>query len=295
VNQIGSASFNGGATSATSTLNAPLVLPKDADKDITVKVDLAQVGVAQSGTEGALISVDSNATTDPTGTQGTGVSSGLTQNATGSSAFAGVRLFKSYPVIAADTLSSNGVTDGKLMRFKVTANANGGIGINQFKFTISTTSATVTGVNLFGYSDTGYSQGISGFVSGQIAASATNVPFSGTSANTVTISPSSVIEVPAGQTYYFELRGTVTGTGTAYSVNTTLSGDSVYDNGFTPGTYVVGGSALMATSTAYFNGLNSFVWSPNATTSSPATNADWTNGYGVQGLPSSGLSNNRAQ
>jgi hypothetical protein len=292
VTQIGSASFNGGATSATSTLTSPLVLPKDTDKDITVKIDLAQVGVAQSGTEGALISVDSNASSDTTGTQGTGVNSGSTTNASGSTAFAGVRLFKSYPVIALGSLSSNGVTDGKLMRFTVTANSNGGIGINQFKFTMSTTSATVAGVNLFGYSDSNYSQGISGFTSGQIVASNTG---NLTNNGAVTISPSSIIEVPAGQTYYFELRGTVTGSGTAYSVNTTLLGDSQYSLGFTPGTYVAGGSALMATSTVLFNSLNSMIWSPNATTSTPAINADWTNGFGVQGLPSSGLSNNRAQ
>ncbi len=297
LNQIGTATFLGSNTSATTTLATSLLLPKDTDKDITVKVDLAQVGTSQAGTEGALISVDSNASTDTLGTDGTGVSSGATKYATGSSAFAGIRLFKSYPVIVRDTsLNTSGVTDGALMRFKVTATgATSGIGINQFKFTLSTTSATVTAVNLFGYSDAGYSQGISGFTSGQIASSNYNPTGS---SGAVTITPSSIIEIPGGQTYYFELRGTVTGGiggASAYSVNTTLAGSSSYSTGFTPGTYSAGGTALMATSSAFFLGANNFVWSPNATTSTPATYADWTNGFGVQGLPSSGLSNNRTQ
>ena len=31
-----------------------------------------------------------------------------------------------------------------------------------------------------------------------------------------------------------------------------------------------------------------FIWSPNATTTSATTTADWTNGYFVSGLPSGG-------
>lgn len=289
--QIGTATFLGTATSATSTLSTALVIPKDGDKDITIKVDLARVGVGEAGTSGALIAVDSNATVDSTGTQGTGVSSGAQLNATGSSSSSGVRLFRSYPTISLGSgLSANGVTDGKLMRFAVTANTNGGISINQFKFTLSTTSVTVSAVNLFGYSESTYSSGISGFVSGQIAAST----YAPTSAGAVTITPSSIINIPAGTTYYFELRGTVTGTGTAYSVNTTLLGDSVHTTGFVP-SYTAGGTGLMATSSSYVLSVNNLVWSPNSTTTGSAVNTDWSNGFGVLGLPSSGLSFNRAQ
>ncbi len=288
--QVGSATFTSGGLYATSTLSSPVTLPKDADKDLTVKLDLAAIDSATGGTgpgtQGALIAVDVNGS-DTTGTQGSGYNSGGTINASGSTAFTGVRMFKSYPTFALDTLSGNGVTDGRLMRFKVTANSRGGVGINQLKFTMSTTGATVLGVNLFGFTEGTYSSGISGFTSGQIATSNTNPGTGGA----VTITPSAVINIPAGSTYYFELKGTVAGTGTAYSVNTTLSGDSAYPA--LASAWTQGGTGLMDLSGNLTGG--SLIWSPNATTTSAALHDDWTNGYGVPGLPSSGLSFNRAQ
>jgi len=286
--QVGTATFTGTNTAATSTLSTAVVLPKDADKDLTVKVDLAQISASDTGTQGALIAIDNNATTDPTGTRGTGVNSGATKDATGSTSVSGIRMFKSFPTVALDTLGSTGVADGKLMRFKVTANANGGVGINQFKFAIATTSAAVTNVNLFGYTDSGYSAGVSGFTSGQISTS--NVS---PTATAFTISPASVINIPAGSTYYFEARGTVTASATTYSVTTTLNGDSAYPSYIGFSTYSAGGTAMMASSSPILSG-NNLVWSPNATTTSASTHVDWTNGYGVVGLPSSGLIQTRS-
>ncbi len=286
--QVGTATFTGTSVYATSSALS-VVLPKDSDKDLEIRAEFAQIGTGYTGVQGDLIAVDFNGS-DSTGTQATGANSGSTINATGSSAVSGARLFSSIPTFAVDTLSGNGVTDGKLMRFKVTVAANAlnhGVGINQFKFTMSTTSATVTAVNLFGYTDSSYSAGISGFSSGQLATSNVAPGLSGA----VTITPSAVINIPAPTTpggtttYYFELRGTVTGTGTAYSVNTTLSGDSAYPSL----------AANMGTSAAVVSASGNLVWSPNATTTSNASHVDWTNGYGITGLPSSGLSFNRAQ
>ena len=110
-----------------------------------------------------MIALDFNGYDTP-GPQATDANSASTIDATGSSAVSGVRLFSSVPTFAVDTLSGTGVTAGKLMRFKVTVASNllnHGAGINQFKFTMSTTSATVTAVNLFGYTDSSYSAGIS--------------------------------------------------------------------------------------------------------------------------------------
>lgn len=275
--QVGTATFTGGSTVATSTLSTVVVLPKDADKDLTVKVDLAQVGTGYTGTQGALIQVNNNASTDTTGTQGTGVGSGLTVDATGSTTVSGVRLFKSFPVFAKESLTSSGIADGELMKFKVTANTNGGIGFNQFKFTIASSTITgVTNVNLFGYTDANYSSPISGFVSGQISTS--NVaPGTG---GAVTITPSAVINVPAGATYYFKLTGTVAGVTTGSSVTTTLLGDAA--------------TTAVANSATVVAVPSNLVWSPNATTTSAAAHADWVNGYGVSGLPSSGLIQTRS-
>ena len=289
--QVGTAVFTGTNTVATSTLATVVALPKDADKDLTVKVDLAQIGSSQPGTQGALIAIDNNATVDSTGTQGTGTGSGATINATGSTSVSGVRLFKSFPTFASDTLSGTGVADGKLMRFKVTANSNGGLGLSQFKFTVATSSGVgVTNINLFAYTDSGYASGVSGFTSGQLATANVAAPAASTGA--VTITPSAVVNVPAGTTYYFELRGSVSGVIAGSSITSTLLGDAGYPI-VGVGTYVAGGVAMMATSSALTT-ANNIVWSPNATTTSLTTHVDWTNGYGVPGLPSSGLIQTRS-
>ena len=196
-------------------------------------------------------------------------------------------MVKSFPTFAAGSIGTTGVADGKIMRFTVTANANGGVGLNQFKFAIATTSATVTNINMFGYTDSGYSAAVSGFTSGQISAS--NVS---PTATAFTITPSAVINIPAGTTYYFEVRGTVTASATTYSVTTTLNGDSVYYPAIN--TYVAGGANMASTSAIVVTAGANLVWSPNATTTSSATHSDWTSGYSVPGLPSSGLIQTRS-
>lgn len=273
--QVGTAVFTGTNTNATSTFPSAVVLPKDADKDLTVKVDFAQIGSGYTGVQGDLIAIDAD--TNGTNTEGTGVGSGSTIDATGSTSVSGIRLFKSFPTFALGTISSTGVADGKLMRFTVTANANGGVGIDQFKFAVATTSVTLSNINLFGYTDSGYSSPISGFTSGQIATSNTTAH-----TGTFTIDPSAVINIPAGTTYYFEARATATAGATTYSVTTTLNGDSSYPSL----------AANMGTSAGVAS--SNLVWSPNATTTSSATHVDWTNGYGVAGLPSSGLIQTRS-
>mgnify|MGYP001569955255 CR=1 FL=1 len=99
-------------------------------------------------------------------------------------------------------------------------------------------------------------------------------------ATAFTITPSSFIQVPAGATYYFEVRATVAGSTSTYNVATTLLGDTAYPTG--------------GMSNSSVSGAN-LVWSPNATTTASATDNDWTNGFGLQGLPSSGVVQNRTQ
>jgi hypothetical protein len=276
--QVGTAVFTGANRNATSTFASAVALPKDADKDLTIKVDFAQIGSGFTGVQGDLIAVDAD--TNGTNTQGSGASSGTTINATGTTAVSGVRLFKSFPVFALGSIGSTGVADGKLIRFSVTANANGGVGLSQFKFNVATTSVAMTNLNLYAYTDAGYSAPISGFTSGQLMVS--NVASLATSALTVTAS--SVVNIPAGTTYYFELRGSAAASATTYSVTTTLNGDATYPSL----------AANMGVASAVTGTGSNLVWSPNATTTSLTTHVDWTNGYGVAGLPSSGLTQTRS-
>jgi hypothetical protein len=279
---IGTATFTGSNTTATSTLINQLALAKDTDTLITVKADLADIGTSQSGTEGKLIKID------PSNAQGTGMNSGLTANAssTAGSNVAGVRVFNSYPTLALDTLSSSGIADGRLMRFKVTANAAGQVGVSQFKFQISTTSATVTNIGLYAYTDAAYSSPISGQgTSGQIG---TTMSVAINNVSTSTAPTTNPVQVPVGSTLYFELRASVTGVGTGSSVVTTLVGDSAYPtNLYTANGYYV------ATSSALTSG-NSFVWSGNATSTASFSDVDWSNGYGIPGFPASGLIQTRS-
>lgn len=276
--KVGTAVFTGSSMYATSTLNTPVVLPKDTDKTLTIKVDLASVGTSQSGTQGSLIKVDINGD-DSTGTQGTGVGSGNTVNASGSTSVAGVRMFRSFPTVAQDNLATAGVADGRLMKFQIRANSAGSIGIQELTFAVATTNATVTNVQLFAFNDAGYSLPISGQgTSGQIGSTLSTIPTGPTSfAINPTTNP---VQVSADQTVYFELRGSVAASANA-SVVTTLLGDSAYPTNLTSGYNV-------ATSSALTSG-NNFIWSGNATSTSVSASVDWSNGFGIIGLPSGGI------
>jgi hypothetical protein len=330
--QVGTVSFTGTNTTATSTaLNngAGVTLPKDMDKVLTIKADLASIVSGQLGntnaTPGHLISVDF------LGAESTGSQSGTTIWGTGSTAFDGVRLMKSFPTVAIGSLPAGAVSDGRLIRFTVTADASGPINLAKFVVQVGTSSATVASVNAFGYTDSAYSQPIGGVnTSGQfMTANQTAGGSSATAAMKVVLAPqtsagaSTTIQVPAGSTRYFEVRGTVTAASgaTNYSVVTTLLGDSAYPlappllvscsndaaaaicGTGTSGVASTAAQAFLASSTPFTatsaaipatSLTYNFVWSPNSTSSSAAlTDTDWTTGYAVPGLPASGLIQSR--
>ncbi len=329
--EVGSATFTGGSVLATSTLLTPVLLPRGTDKILTAKIDLAPIGgdATTPIPSGHLIAVDveSSASTQNT-TYGTGISSGTAINAAGSTAVSGIRVFRSYPTLAGipqgstNGLPLTGVVDGRLLRFSVTADSRGPISIAKFTLSLSTTSVTVSGLNIFAFSDSAYSQPVSAGINngGQVMNSNvspltvlnTTMPF-----YTQNGTASSTFQVPAGTTRYFEVRGTVSGaTATSYSVVTTLKGDTAYPlaNGTTtsnassnvsfymttltsttttggPGSSNVGATAADAGGNS---ALNSFIWSPNSTTTPAVSDVDWTNGFSLPGLPSNGIIQSRS-
>ena len=283
--QVGTATFTGnsGGAIATSTLNTQVTLPANTDFDLTVKADLAQIGTGQPGVDGAKVTIDASSA------QGTGVSSGQPINVGASTGVAGVTIYKSFPTVTLDTPNTSnnpgGITgDGQLIRFHVTANSAGSLGVQQFVFTIaSSTSVVVSNPVLYAYSDSGYSTPAPGTASGGIAASGGQVTFTAPG-NVATTTLTTPLQVSAGQSVYFLLKGTVTynGSQSNYNINTTLKGDS-------------GTVSSMSTATA-LDLTNAFVWSPNATGTVTSLGAnDYTTGSGVVGLPSIGISQNRTQ
>lgn len=297
--QVGYATFTGTNTTATSTLTmvnpTGVRITKGQEKTLTVKADLATIGQYDSATSsGHLVKVDY------LNGEGTGVESGVTKYTSGSTSVAGVRIFKLFPTFAQDTLSSTGVADGKLLRFKVSAsNGQGSVGITKFELSLSTTTASVTDLNVYAYTDSSYSQPVSGIGnSGQVqnthacasGTGCTNAPTSIPIYAQTTTGATTTIEIPAGSTYYFEVRASVSGSTSGASVITTLKGDSAYASiplatAFTPVAYTMGSASRIDAVEAQ----NSLVWTPNSTTTSAVTDVDWANGYGIYGLPSAGI------
>lgn len=280
--KVGEAFFTGSATTATSTFTTPVSLVKNVDKVLTIKMDLSSIGVGEPVTfSGHLLAVDY------LNGEGTGAQSGTTVFTTGSGASNGTRVAKSFPTVAlGGTINgTTGLSDGRLMQFKVTADASGPIGITQFAINLATTTASVTNVNILGFTDSGYSTPISGVSSdGSLEATANAVPGTGNIVVSVQTSggTATAIQVPAGSTRYFEVRGSISGTATGAAVTTKLLGSSSFPSS------AAGVSANPLLAAASLTG-NEFIWSPNSTTTATRNDQDWTNGYGVTGLPAGGL------
>jgi hypothetical protein len=287
---VGTASFSNNVTVATSTLSTPIALTKNIDKLLTIKADLADVGADLAGVEGALVKLD------PSSSEANATAGLITTGAT--VGVSGVRVYNTFPTIVQDSLTTTGVNDGVLMRFRVTANSAGTLGIGRLTFTVATSSMSVSNVGLYAYSTTygsGPVQTSTGLVDEVLAtttpyAAATCVTTGGSSCvsdasvTTFNIKPASTpIQVGASQTVYFELRGSVTGVVSGSSVVTKLLGDSA-------------ASPAGQLTSAYTAVSGNFRWTPQATTTPAFTNdVDWTNGFAIVGLPASGLIQTRSQ
>ena len=306
--QVGETIFAGTSRYASSTLTGLFVIPKDGDKVLTLKGDLAQVGTSLVGTQGALLQVNYDGN-DVNGTVGSGVSSGsnIVSSTTSDTAFAGVRMFKAYPVFTRLTVPSTSLTTqtgAELYRFSVKA-VGGSIGLAKLVVNIATsttpnlTSTTsVSNLKVIAYNDTGCSTPVSGFsTAGQLDTtygasgfSSGNVTIGGTTGFTGssgTASESAHLQIPQDATYCFKVLGDITLSGSVSggSVITKIQGDTAYIPAPIQDT-----GALVASTTGVLYGVGSnFVWSPNATTTADLRSADWTNGYFVEGLPSTGM------
>ena len=286
-----------GETIFTSTNQALVVLtnfvvPKDSSKILTVKGDLSAIGTNQPGTPGRLVRVDWDGDRkDPAGnsmTKGYGQSSAILVYASGADTQTrGVRVFKSYPTLAKVSIPSTTLTNGQktVYRFAVTAPSQGGVGLYKFTFKVSKypSALGVTNFQMYGFSDSAYSQ--PAYNSGNPLNSSglttlDDVPDSagivGIYFNPVSVSSTrEAIQIPAGSTRYFELRANIAGVVSGSSLSVQLEGD------VSPTTPV---SSAVNVDNALSN-ENDFIWSGNSTTISNPTTYDWSNGYLVPGLP----------
>jgi hypothetical protein len=272
---LGTAVFTGANRNATTTLTSPFVVGTPVV--LTIKADISSVGVGQSGIAGDLVEVN------VADVVGSGTSSGLNVSSAGGSTYTGggVRLFKSYPSVSLLSTPAS-ITNGSqsLFKFSITASPSGSISLQQLAFTLAG-NITFTNVTLLGFADAALSQPIAGSVAGQVGVTQCNgLGGCAKDVNLVTFQPTSgtgptgnTPVIPAGSTYYFELMGVGTMPSGVASEAVTLLGDSTYSLG-------------------QANISSNFVWSPNDMSVSALSNFDWTNGYGVLGLPSIGLTEN---
>ncbi len=298
---VGSQVFAGTDTTMTLTLSTPVLIAKDADKLLTVKGDLAQIGTSQDGTAGHLVAIDYDGTT-AANTQGTGQSSGTTINtsSTGDTASSGLRTQRTYPVIARVAPPTNTLDNGQksLLRFKITANGNTGdnMAVSKFTIRVATTTATVTSINIYAYTDLSFSTPVSGLSSaGQMLATDLAGTAWVTSSTDLEIyaqtsgAASTTIQIPVGSTRYFDVVGTVSGATSGASISTQLQGDAAYPR-LAASTFMDKAATVDNDPQGIGTGTNDdFLWSPNSTTTSEVGHQDWTNGYGVSGLPGTNM------
>ncbi len=282
---VGTAVFNSSGRYATSTLTTQVTLPKDTDKVLTLKADLSGVGSSEPGIQGALVKVDydgSNAA--DTEAIGSG-SSTVDSSSTTDTAVDGVRVFRTYPRLAKLSVPTTNLVNGtnKLYRFSVTADSKGDLSLYKFSFTMSTTTVSAASLQVYGFTDSGFSQTVSGYGSDGALRSAAVAPTATLAEYVITNTggTETPLVIPAGATRYFEVRATITGgDGDGDSIQIQLDGDADFPSL----------AALMASATSVDSDANDdFIWSPNATTTSGVTANDWTNGYGLPGLPSSNM------
>jgi hypothetical protein len=243
-----------------------------------------------------------------TTTRANGESSGVTINPTAGAdtTGVGVRLVKTYPTLERLAVPSNTLVNGEMVlyRFKVTADAADDLGLSKFTFRISsTTVATSTIFKVFAFSDSGFSvsayaqnpphsrnidkvgetvwDGVANAYLGsdEIAFFFNPISNSNPAVTADIASTTEALNVPAGGSRYFELRGTVATATAGDSIAVALLGDS----SFASNTNTVDRQTANAVNEATHN---DFIWSPNTTTTAATSTTDWLSGFQVPGLPS---------
>ena len=277
--QVGQVTFTG--TTATSTLSTPVTVPSNGDLVLTIKVDLANIGTSLPGGIGDTVKVD------PLNAQGIGSSSGTQVNITATAGVNGVKMHRTVPVVALGTGACSGTAcngaNAVIKVFTVTANSANAVSVEQLKFDLATSSASLTSISV-SVTDSGGNVATSTFGAQQCASGCTAAQSAGTSPVIFTGGP---VIIPASEKYTFKVIGTITpgSTATNWSVISTLQGDSAAIAGIGSSPTYIGTTTAVANADAQ----SGFIWSDNATTTAALGDVDWFNGYQVNGLPAIGL------
>ncbi len=270
--RLGSFVFTGASTHATCTLVTQVTLRRDQDKLLTVRLDVGGIAPNMPGYDGAFVQIAI------VGARATGLDSGELIQATGRAEANGFRTYRTVPTVARDnSLPTQGVSDGRLMRTRVTAHRFGSVGLAKTSYRIQTIGCTVLSVNQYGYEDPVYSLPCTSVqTNGQYLAAGVTPTSSGLVeifAETSTGVRSAGL-IDAGTTGYLELRGLVVPNpgATNWSVTVTMLGDTQ--------PFTADGMGVAS----QVGQRSRFVWSPSTFGNQNTQALNWANGFGVSGL-----------
>lgn len=260
-------------------------IPKDAYKEMTIKIDLPCIGSICSGRAGQPVAVDFEGS-DTSKNKAVGMSSGTEVHTSTNFDIGalGIRYFRSLPTVERLSLPVTTLTSGNLVlyKFKITADKAYDVALHKVTFKVATTGVTAftwepPSFTLWNTTDNKRVAAATGaaaaFFTKQENYDASNQLIVRVYANTTDYT-NAWVTVPAGQTHTFELRGNITTDGSGDSVSTQLLGD-----------------VTIVPKMSSVNGIKSsqFIWSDfsaDATTTHSVYTADWMNGYLVPGLVS---------
>ena len=216
-----------------------------------------------------------------------------------------MKYYPSFSLIALNTSSETTLLAGEtqvLYKFKVTAN-QGDVLLGKFSFRVSssTLAATTTNYQIYAYSDAFSS------VDSQINSAGTVNGAVCPNRGTVEIRPdtgcgtaTSSFKIPSGESRWFKLVGqisSVAANGTTETLTIQMEGDAAFPIAH-QGLEEDGEMSrygINATIGVESAGNNDFIWSPTSTTSAGSADTaylsrnDWTNGYGIPGLPGTNM------
>jgi len=243
---------------------------------LTLKAQLATIGTGYNGTAGHYLgykiatAADVVAKGDLTGSASFEYLSGTVAGNTH-------YMYKGYPVFSRVNLT-NSLTNGTNDLFKFTVSAvNNDIALYGFTFDLATTGVNVTNLNV--YDVTGTEKQINNTAG---TPTGDTYVWQTVGSGWTTNYASREITVSSGNTRTFVVRGDISGAGSGDSVTMKLAGDANH-------------MSLLATTMGTAANVDSegdddFIWSDKSAGAHTYQTTDWTNGYLVEGLPSTSSS-----
>ena len=277
-------------------------IKQDTEKILTIKADLAAIdpNIATTGRE-LILGLDCATANNCKAVGGSSTIYGDTLNELSDADGNAMYLRKTRPTVSAAALLSTTLNNGTkiLNKFDITADSAGTIALKKLSWDINVNDNTVAGAGLvittWRLYKSGTATAIAGMWSDTTSASSTagTVPLAD-GASVLVFEPTSEIEIAAGETKTFELKGNVTGSAQYDSISTSLLNDN-NDTAVRTGGLADDGNECVKIDSGATNYSVDFLWSDKATgvnhlATMQDSVKDWTNGYLIEVLPTSTVS-----